>query len=74
MLKIVRIEKQRTDDCQRMLIDIGDGDDEEKANERYKLEGVSQDLDMKLAGVAEWLEGCRQCFAENGSENDPAFQ
>ena len=52
-----------------MFIDIGDGDDAEKANEHYKLEGVSQDLDMKLARVDEWLVGFTQCLAENDPAN-----
>ena len=69
LLQILRIEKQRMDDCQRMFIDIGDGDDAEKANEHYKLEGVSQDLDMKLARVDAWLVGFTQCLAENDPAN-----
>ena len=61
LLQILRIEKQRMDACQRMFIDSGDGDDAEKAHERDVLEGVSQGLDMKLAGVDELL-----------AQNDPA--
>ena len=69
MLQIMMIEKQRIDDCQRMCIDIGDGDDAEKTSEHYKLEGVGQDLDMKLARVDAWLVGFTQCLAENDPAN-----
>ena len=69
MLDIIRIEKLRMDDCQRMFIEIGDGDEAEKATERIKLEGVSQDLDKKIAGVDGWLVGFTRCLAENDPAN-----